>query len=298
MPSRNIKSAKDILAGHDFWAQRAESQRFVHHEFQDYAYRLASSLGDLAHKQIYMRLAKTTPRHLLEKALAFTGDYKDANKGRLFMWKLKQLRLEIKQQQDLHNFAFEFIYMQSATTQEVLAQELMRKQLKQADLADTLMAVVSELSEVKKIKALVAGQNVVIAPLLAAAKVSYEGWELSRKLVKALKLSKLKVKRIIPSPQKLKKYHLIWYCDYWKLVPLEAEQLWLNHLLTALHPGGILVLATNSNSQIQQSWEPFVHKDKTYYYYAKNENSERLSKLLPGDSMMRRLGSGLVMIRR
>src|SRR3989344_6983962 len=67
--------------------------KYVSREFQKYAYDLAVELDDLAHKSLYMRLAKNTPRGLMESARSFVKDATNAkSKGRLFMWKLKQLK--------------------------------------------------------------------------------------------------------------------------------------------------------------------------------------------------------------
>jgi hypothetical protein len=72
-----------------------DKDKYVSREFQKYAYDLAVELGDLAHKSLYMRLAKSTPRILLEKARSFVKDAENArSKGRLFMWKLSQLKTE------------------------------------------------------------------------------------------------------------------------------------------------------------------------------------------------------------
>lgn len=72
-----------------------DTDKYVSREFQKYAYDLAVELDDLAHKSLYMRLAKVTPRALLERARSFVSDATNAkNKGRLFMWKLKQLKNE------------------------------------------------------------------------------------------------------------------------------------------------------------------------------------------------------------
>jgi len=72
-------------------------QRRISREFQDYAYRLAVDLGDTAHVPIYMRLVNTVPREIIEKAKAFVLDANARNKARLFMWKLKQIRLEMNE---------------------------------------------------------------------------------------------------------------------------------------------------------------------------------------------------------
>lgn len=71
------------------------TDKFISREFQKYAYDLAVELDDLAHKSLYMKLAKETPRILLEKARSFVKDaYQPKNKGKLFMWKLQQLKNE------------------------------------------------------------------------------------------------------------------------------------------------------------------------------------------------------------
>lgn len=65
--------------------------KYISREFQAYGYYLAEALNDLAHRGLYMRLAKTMPRALLEKALSSIKDAKVKKKGALFMWKLKEL---------------------------------------------------------------------------------------------------------------------------------------------------------------------------------------------------------------
>ncbi len=70
-----------------------DTDKYVSREFQKYAYDLAQELGDMPHKSLYMKLAKETPRGLMESARSFVKDAQNAHsKGRLFMWKLKQLK--------------------------------------------------------------------------------------------------------------------------------------------------------------------------------------------------------------
>lgn len=72
-----------------------DGDKYVSREFQKYAYDLAVELGDLPHKSLYMKLAKDTPRILLDRARSFVKDAENAySKGRLFMWKLAQLKKE------------------------------------------------------------------------------------------------------------------------------------------------------------------------------------------------------------
>lgn len=69
-----------------------DRNKFVSREFQDYGYRLAEEFSDMAHKSLYIRLAKTVDRALLEKARSFVSDSNAHNKGALFMWKLKEIK--------------------------------------------------------------------------------------------------------------------------------------------------------------------------------------------------------------
>lgn len=89
----HLTPIKDVLSKYKF----DDTDKYVSQEFQKYAYDLAVELGDLAHKSLYMKLAKETPRILLEKARSFVKDATNAkSKGRLYMWKLKQLKDEAK----------------------------------------------------------------------------------------------------------------------------------------------------------------------------------------------------------
>ncbi len=65
--------------------------KYVSREFQSYGVHLAEKLGDARRKSLYIKLAKTIPRPILEKALQFTVDSRARKKGALFMWKLKEL---------------------------------------------------------------------------------------------------------------------------------------------------------------------------------------------------------------
>ena len=69
---------------------------YINHEFQDYGIRLAQQLDDTPHRSLYIKLAKDFPRNALEKAKEFALGYnKPKSKGRVFMWKLKELAKEI-----------------------------------------------------------------------------------------------------------------------------------------------------------------------------------------------------------
>jgi hypothetical protein len=68
------------------------TDKYISREFQDFGIRLAEDLNDYKHRSLYIKLAKTEHRALLEKALSFAVDSNANNKGALFMWKLSQLK--------------------------------------------------------------------------------------------------------------------------------------------------------------------------------------------------------------
>jgi len=78
-----------------------DKQRRISREWQDFAYRLALELDDKDHTSLYMRLCKNTPRPILEEARTFVkGAMNAKNKGRLFMWKVKDLKESMKTKLD------------------------------------------------------------------------------------------------------------------------------------------------------------------------------------------------------
>jgi len=85
---KGLRSVGEFLSSFDW-----QEDRFISREFQKYGYDLAKELNDLEHKALYMKLAKETPRQLLEQARNFVKDAgKVRSRGRLFMWKLSELR--------------------------------------------------------------------------------------------------------------------------------------------------------------------------------------------------------------
>lgn len=81
-----FSSIKDILKHFD-----PLQDKYLSREFQAFGVRVAEALCDEKHKSLYIKLAKTLPRPVLEAALRFVVDSKAKNKGALFMWKLKEM---------------------------------------------------------------------------------------------------------------------------------------------------------------------------------------------------------------
>jgi len=71
--------------------------KYISREFQSFGIHLSEELDDYKHRSLYIKLAKTVHRSILERALSFCVDSNAKNKGALFMWKLKQIREEEKE---------------------------------------------------------------------------------------------------------------------------------------------------------------------------------------------------------
>ncbi len=65
--------------------------KYISREYQSFGVHLAQKLGDERRKSLYIKLAKTLPRPILERAYRFVIDSHAKNKGALFMWKLKEM---------------------------------------------------------------------------------------------------------------------------------------------------------------------------------------------------------------
>ena len=82
-----MQSIKDILKKFN-----PLEDKYISREYQSYGVFLAQKLGEEKRKSLYIKLAKTIPRPILEAALRFVIDANARRKGALFMWKLKELR--------------------------------------------------------------------------------------------------------------------------------------------------------------------------------------------------------------
>lgn len=75
----------------------SDKDKYISQEFQKYGYDLAQELGDPKNVSMYIKLAKITPRVILEIARNFIKDaYQVKSRPALFLWKLKELNKNAK----------------------------------------------------------------------------------------------------------------------------------------------------------------------------------------------------------
>ena len=82
-----MQSIKDILKKFD-----PLKDKYISREYQAFGVHLAQKLQDERRKSLYIKLAKTIHRPILEQALRYVIDSHARNKAALFMWKLKELK--------------------------------------------------------------------------------------------------------------------------------------------------------------------------------------------------------------
>lgn len=88
-----MQSLKTILQKHKV----GEPDKYISREFQQYGYDLAVELDEPERVSLFIKLAKETPRWMLDEARGYVKDYPNAkSKGKLFMWKLSQIKKEFK----------------------------------------------------------------------------------------------------------------------------------------------------------------------------------------------------------
>jgi len=81
-----MQSIKNILKKFD-----PLKDKYISRDFQAFGIYLAKKLDEPRKKSLYIKLAKTISRPVLEEALRFVIDSNARKKGALFMWKLKEM---------------------------------------------------------------------------------------------------------------------------------------------------------------------------------------------------------------
>lgn len=283
-----FKTAKDILISTDFLQGDLKAQRYVKHEFQDYAYRLASDLGDIQHKAIYMKLAKTVDRTTLEQAATFALEYfNERNKGKIFMWKLAQLREQASQRRALTNFDHDFVLDRMGKLFDELHPTLIQKQQKEFPAKKVLLENLNLTPNSKRSKVLCVGTG-------CGYDLSWwefngwkpEGWDISRKFIDTAKQNtgnnKLVVRKkwsqIEPLKSKSQAYDVIHF-QLWPFIPQDSEVTYLDLLTKSMSDEGKIFIEF-TNGETGQSWQELNLKNDTKFTFSKFSNPEQIIQQL------------------
>jgi hypothetical protein len=83
-----MKSVQQILKNFN-----PTKDKYISREFQSFGIYMAEEFNDYKNRGMWIKIAKTNHRAVLEKALSFVKDSTADNKIALFLWKLKQLKI-------------------------------------------------------------------------------------------------------------------------------------------------------------------------------------------------------------
>lgn len=280
-----IQSAKDILINYDIIGNK-DKNRHPKHEFQAYAYRLASDLQDLPRLQIYMRLAKTVERSLLEQAYAYTIDSLSDDKGKVFLWKVKQLRKEIEKQKVVNSFDYKTIIAYTTTLRNTLAEHIVQKASSQFwDSENEIFQMIFKqfLDPSKKQTILLHGlENVELLDLLALYPTKTHGIDISRSITSIAK-EHIADSKHSPKPKLITKdflkntyddsfFDVIFINSGWNIIPLEKEVSYIKAISAKLSTNGIIILCVSQSNATNQTWNTFTHKGLDYLFFKKEAN--------------------------
>lgn len=273
LTSKQILLSYDVLAPKDLKGKVAK--RGTSYEFQDYAYRLASDLNDLEHLQIYMMLAKTVPRYILDRTFEFAGDYNMDSRTKLFMWKLKQVRQEIKLAEELKNFDYKFVMKKSSNLIDKLAKKILEKN-KTENVINTFLTnnkIVSKRSLLFGCSCHDLTSNILVSGSnLTALDLSANLIEESKKNFERVKKLKFFKTDFLRKKLKPDYFDLVIFNNTWSNIPLEAEIEVIKKLTEVIEKKGKVVLNYNPSNEDVQSWNKvMVEGEEKYYFEKKNK---------------------------
>ena len=82
-----MKSVQQILKNFN-----PTKDKYISRDFQSFGIYLAEEMDDYKHRGMWIKLAKTNHRSVLEACYSFVKDSTADNKIGLFLWKLKQIK--------------------------------------------------------------------------------------------------------------------------------------------------------------------------------------------------------------
>lgn len=278
-------SSKELLATNDILAKR--KTRHPKNEFQAYAYKLAMDLNDLINLKIYMRFAKNIERNLMEEAYRFVADSTSQQKGRLFFWKLKQLREQIAHRRALENFKYSFVLKKMKEFRNAFAKEILVRTDFEFD-DETKFNITKHIADKKNILLIGGVSKKVLISLSSFAKLTV--WEISSAIASKLKnenefiLNQRKIKiinkDILKKSSKKNLFDAIIINNFWQNIPIEAELAILKELKTSLAMEGSIFVNVKHGLTTKQEWKIYKVLPKTFFFFSKISNKKHFLELV------------------
>ena len=289
----DLITIKDLVVSYDFTKPtnvKGKIYRGTAHEFQDYAYRLACDLNDLDNLPIYMKLSRSVGRHILEKAFQFVSDSNIDNKGKLFLWKLKQLKQSIEREINMFNFEYDYVLKKNTQIRNLLVESLFKKEISNYsyDLDKWLLnlAGITKQNKLKKKVLFISTLNTALMGMFSDL-----GWKvfnidmsqnINKKNTENLKEKpniKLIRKDFLKNSFKKDFFDLIIIDSYWQFIPLEIESKWLVGLTNLVKKdGGNIVIGTRLLGNESQKWSSINVLGVEHLYFQKFNSQNLLTQ--------------------
>ncbi len=272
----NILDIEDVKA--------SKGRRHASKEFQAFAYKLSKDLNDPDHLGIYMKLAKNIDRSVMERAYSYAIDSTSEFKGRVFLWKLKQLREENKKAIDKKNFEYSFVIKKMSKFRDQLKSNLLDKSigiLSKETLTNLISALISlnsnninilSIGPIPSFKEINEGINELNKEVEKKHKLKFNIIEISRELtldLKTLIKGKIIVKDLLKNTFKDNSFDLIIINSYWQFIPLESEYKYLMEVKRIIRDKGIVLINFKESLEIKEVWNVLIKGKNELEYFSK-----------------------------
>jgi SAM-dependent methyltransferase len=286
-----VISSKELLSKYNVLDENPKPKKGgAHHEFQAFAYKLAKDLNDLVNLKMYMHITKNVERSMIEKAYSYAIDSHSDNRAKVFMWKIKELRLDLKRYRDSLNFDYDFVIKKMKTFRDRTFNAQLKSYLEiRLELVRYFLRSVEENPK-GKVLVLTTPSIELLSVLIDKFKKVYY-WDLSKEINNKLEIpfienhKKITFKRsdFLKSKYKEGEFDLI-ICDaFWNFLPQDAELKFLELIKSILKPTGKFVISTRYSEVNKQEWKTMKLGEGEIDYFTKTSTAsdfeEKVSKM-------------------
>lgn len=291
-----LVSIKDLLIQSDIVGigektnSSEDKKRRASHEFQAYAYRLAVDLNHLDRLPLYLRLAKTVPRNILEQTYTFVADANTQDKGPLFLWKLKQIRSELQGRIDATNFSSEFCLKNLKTSRSKISDVILKKNTDDS-IVNIILSFLTKLNidHYQKFACVYGAESINLLEFLSTIYKKIYTLEPSTVLSRKAKamLSTQHKSRILVQAKSLyaktktdKRYSMFVVPKLFMSIPIEEHTKFFGEISAKMEKDGIFVFGTKISSKEKQSWGKIYSNSNELVVLQKFVEKEKIQQSL------------------
>lgn len=248
----------------------------THHEFQDFAYRLAAELNDLDRLGVYMRLVKNNPRTLMQEAYQFVIDSKTDTKGKLFMWKFKKLKLEFENKKNENNFDYKYVSKQILGLRKLFSKKILNEE-ENIENYHEYLAHFNDNSDGKILVLNIENLKLIPKNLKKSSISILENCKPIYDLI-SKKFDKKKIFKSDFFGKKFKqKFDYIFIGNFWNYFPHELNLDFLNKLLIISKKESIFIFRIKFSDESSQKW--IFSENSNFPIFSKKTNLDKLNEL-------------------